>query len=656
MKKNLLNKINKVLTKHNIELTYDIYKQKLFINGIPYTDKSLKRELFYIDIKSSIKEIDDKVVIPYIVEVAKQKAFNSNDIKLAEKKEKESIRQQEKEQKEAIKEQKLIEREQKLIDKENSKKEIETALESFIDTFDYTILDNFPKTTHKGTIEAMLTNKNLPIKSYVTKRILTQYSIQNAIKQKESYEKIGYILNDENKPDSNLPVNYEVFFENYFLNKEQWDEIEDKSTIKDHGYCYFDKWGNKMFVYDNGSFASITPELMRTIVRQYSPLNNVYVVNDMWENWVKKNREDNSLRQYIQSLKWDGIDRLGINTNNNEINSNDNIFCTVLGVNQTNLNKKMFNYSLLHACRQIFWPGRYNFQHILSLLGDTNTGKTKTLQDIFTFTCGIYYCEGVDVNGPAWTWGARLMEVVANIWNEKKGINAANNETIKNFIDIINGRITYQPKNKNEFVNEPSHNICFITFNPKQGYLLTDYSVSYEKRYWIIECNMNEQTFKDKYLNTINENKEQIWAQLYQWVITNQESINELNEEETNELKEIQKRNKGITSNDVEERLHYWLNVKTYVPQRIVDIDQIKQSDKMKEDYNMHKDLIQVISVNAFKDLLKFIGFDSRHTSFVDKNMINRLGFEQKNADINGKTYWSYVRINNGQRSFDLGF
>ena len=660
MKKNLYNKISKVLVKNGIVLSYDIYKQKTYVNDIPFTDKSIKSQPWFKQIQVSTNTYDDKDTLCIIIEFAQKNSFNSNDIKEAEKAEKNAKKEAEKVQKEAEKAEKNAKKEAEKAQKEAEKvqkeaekvqKEAETnaKIEAFIENFDYNILENIPKSSYINIVKITLSKAGLPTKQIIYNRIISKYTLTKTIQQKEKFESLGYLLNDDGKPDSENPVNYEVFFENFFMSKDEWNKIEDKSKVGEKRYCYFDEWQNTYNLYDNnGNIMDAVPERIRTLVRQYAPIKNIYVVNDMYRDWIKDNRKDNALLDYIRNLKWDGKDRLGLNIDNNTMNDNENLVLKVLNANQSVLNKKMLNYSLIHACRQMLWPTRYNFQHILCLLGDTNCGKTKTLQDLFTFPCGIYYSEGLDINGAKWTIGETLKRCVAILWNEKQGINSAENETLKNFIDLINGQYKYQEKNRQEEITYISHNICFITYNPKQKPLLTDYSVSYEKRYFPLECKQNEQTFKEKYLHTIEEEREQIWAQIYEWTINNEDAVNELDNEDINELKVIQERNKGITKEDILTKIDYWLNEKTYNKQRIIDIDEIKQSEKQTDNYN--KNTLLSISITAFEELLKYIGYDSRHKSFIDKEMMYNIGWEKKPTTINNRSVNAWVRMKDKQQ------
>jgi flagellar biosynthesis GTPase FlhF len=647
MKKTEKNKIEKILNKNKIELSYDSYKQNVYINGIKYNNKDLKKQSWFSLIKGTLQMNNDEDILRIIIELANENSFNSNEIKIQEKKEQEKQKQLEKEKRQLEKEkQKQLEREQKERQKQLENEENERKLNKFIEEFNYEILDKLPKSNWINSIKVMLDKEGLETKPISYQRIINQYTLNKAIKEQERYEQLGYVLNSEGKIDEMLPVNYAVFFDNFFLTKEQWDN---KETSKDnHMYCYWDSWQDTYNLIENGKIKQIEPEKIRTIVRQYSPIKNVYVVNDMYKDWIRENREDNSLLNEIKEYPWDGIDRLGIDMNSNNINDNENIFCKILCIDNTVVNKKMICYSLLHAMRQIIWPARYNFQHILSLVGDTNCGKTKTLQDLFTFKCGKYYCGNLDIDKDAeWTIGEKLSGCVAVLWNEKKGINKAANEVIKNFIDLINDGFKYQKKHEQVTTPYVSHNICFITFNPKQSPLLTDYSVSYEKRYFIEECKQTEEGFK-QYLNTINNVHDQIWAQLYKWCLDNENVINELNEKEINELKEIQIRNKGIQGNDIEDKLHFQFNIETYITKNIVDIGQFKNSKdfRIKSDNKYPKYTIEFISNGALQEIFYDLGFDSRHISIIkNEKIMEKIGFlGDKQKKIDGRNYKGWRR------------
>ena len=623
MKKSERKRVDKILNKNKIVLSYDSYKQNVYINNIKYTNKEIKKQSWFSLIKGTLNMNNDEDVLREIIEIANERIFNSN-------------------------EQKEKKKEQEKLEYENKQKE----LENFIKNFDYSILEKLPKNTWVNSIKLILDKNGFDTKPIVYQRILNQYILRKSTKDKEKYEKLGYILNEDDKIDDSNPVNYEVFFDNFFYKKEEWEAL-DKTKQYDRKYCFYDEWQDTYNIIENDKNITITPEKIRTLVRQYAPIKNVYVVNDMYKDWIKNNRNDCALLNEIKSYTWDGVDRLGINKESKNINENENILCKCLKVDQTPLNKKMFAYALLHSMRQIIWPCRYNFQHILSLIGDTNCGKTKTLQDLFTFKCGKFYCGNLDLEKDAeWTIGEKMSRCVAVLWNEKKGINKSANEVIKNFIDLVNDGFSYQKKHEQATTQYISHNICFITYNPKQSPLLSDYSVSYEKRYYIVECKQNEQGFL-KYLHYIEKEHDQIWAQLYDWCINNQDAVLELDENDLNELKIIQSRNKGIDTKDIEDALHYQLNVNKYITDKLIDGEQIKNSKdiRLKDKANYQANFI---SNAAFKALLSQISMDSRHISLINEyNIMKKIGWiESKPKTIDGHTYRGYMRLDSSENQY----
>ena len=645
MKKSKRKLVDKILNKNKIVLSYDSYKQNVYINNIKYTNKEIKKQSWFSLIKGTLNMNNDEDVLREIIEIANERIFNSNEQK-EKKKEQEKIEHEKKKEQEKLEYEKK--KEQEKLEYEKKQKE----LENFIKNFDYSILEKLPKNTWVNSIKLILDKNGFDTKPIVYQRILNQYILRKSTKDKEKYEKLGYILNEDDKIDDSNPVNYEVFFDNFFYKKEEWEAL-DKTKQYDRKYCFYDEWQDTYNIIENDKNITITPEKIRTLVRQYAPIKNVYVVNDMYKDWIKNNRNDCALLNEIKSYAWDGVDRLGINKESKNINENENILCKCLKVDQTPLNKKMFAYALLHSMRQIIWPCRYNFQHILSLIGDTNCGKTKTLQDLFTFKCGKFYCGNLDLEKDAeWTIGEKMSRCVAVLWNEKKGINKSANEVIKNFIDLVNDGFSYQKKHEQATTQYISHNICFITYNPKQSPLLSDYSVSYEKRYYIVECKQNEQGFL-KYLHYIEKEHDQIWAQLYDWCINNQDAVLELDENDLNELKIIQSRNKGIDTKDIEDALHYQLNVNKYIADKLIDGEQIKNSKDIRlKDKAIYQ--ANFISNAAFKALLSQISMDSRHISLINEyNIMKKIGWiESKPKTIDGHTYRGYMRLDSSENQY----
>lgn len=657
MKKNLISKITNFINNKQIKL-YSNPQGELFINDKKYHINSIKTWVWSNDLFNILKiEKSTELyttMVKYCVESklivdTEQKKLDDLRLKEEAKKAEKQAREEEREAKEAAKQAEKQAREEA--------KEVKEALfVRFVSNFNYVeyIEQNYDLNYITNQLNEF--NKHNNIKLNYSRALVSKINRtakahrQILLEQKraaeiEELEKIGYELTENGKINDMIPANYEKAFDQLFIYRENADAPENSSKV----CIYYDEWKDNVYQYrTDGShrFDVVDDKLMRTIVRNYLPIKNAYVVNDMWFKWFKENRPDNALLRELDSYIWDGVDRLGINETDAETNDNDNIILKVLGVEQTNLNKKMITYSLLHAARQLLWPTRFNFQHVPSLLGDTNCGKTKTVSDLFKFDSGIYHCDTLKLDDSNAEKGAKLASCWAVVWNENEGVNQSTNEQFKNFIDLLNGQFAYQKKYEQQLTEYTSHNIAFITYNPGQKPFLSDYSVEYGKRYWILECKMTESLFKEKYLNTINENHHQIWAQIFNWVTAdcNENTLLELNDSEIEELKVIQSRYKGIGYEDLIEGLAYWLNEKTYMVSKVLDAEQLK-------DFGQNH--LEKISVRAFNDMCKTkLKWDSRHAAVFKRNkdkILSALKWEcnETTIKINGTTCRGYERIKN---------
>ena len=177
MKKSERKKVDKILNKNKIVLSYDSYKQNVYINNIKYANKEIKKQSWFLLIKGTLNMNNDEDVLREIIEIANERIFNSN------------------EQKEKKKEQEKIEYEKK-----------QKELENFIENFDYSILEKLPKNAWVNSIKLILDKNGFDTKPIVYQRILNQYILRKSINDKEKYEKLGYILNEDDKIDDSLPV------------------------------------------------------------------------------------------------------------------------------------------------------------------------------------------------------------------------------------------------------------------------------------------------------------------------------------------------------------------------------------------------------------------------------------------------------------------
>ena len=101
MKKSERKRVDKILNKNKIVLSYDSYKQNVYINNIKYTNKEIKKQSWFSLIKGTLNMNNDEDVLREIIEIANERIFNSNEQK-EKKKEQAKIEYEKKKEQEKI--------------------------------------------------------------------------------------------------------------------------------------------------------------------------------------------------------------------------------------------------------------------------------------------------------------------------------------------------------------------------------------------------------------------------------------------------------------------------------------------------------------------------------------------------------------------------
>lgn len=610
MKQSYINKIEKVRENFNIdEILYDKELNVFSINGEPVKMVIFKATGFYKEIKKRFKFDKDKDTVNLLIEYCISNDFIS-DIRA----DKAIQKQAEKEAKEEAKKQEAI--------VFNQKRE-----EYFKNLNVEDLLKGLPKNLWRGVIISNMEVNDVPMvpADPMIKRALVRMEVILLNNKKNAYNGIDYSLTDKNVPED-IPSNYEKFYNYIFKTPEEWNELDDKQKSMCY-CCYYDTWKNELLMYNQTKkeFESLKVPIIRNIVREFSPLKNIYIVNDTIEPWVETNRQYVAITQYFDNLKeWDGNDILGLYDE-----SKDNLILEVLGCEQNSYNKHVINYFLIHAYRMVRWglSGGYNFQHLPVICGPTNCGKTKTMSDLFTFNGVPYATTDLDINANDWTIAPLMQKNMLVCFSERKGIDKASNNKFKEYVDKLNGTIQYQPKGKNEIIRFDSHNVAAITTNDEK--YLNDFSVEYEKRYWCLDVvNMTEKLFKDKYLYVIKENHEQIWAEIKQWAEDNQDiKLLDITDDEKEYLKKLQQNHKTITDDEIINEIDWVLNRKMYIVEAISHIDQIDAGERY---IDRATRTMEWISDLALRDYFRKKGKDSR---FIDtifkKKLYEKVGWKR---------------------------
>ena len=463
--------------------------------------------------------------------------------------------------------------------------------------------------------------------------LISRVKLLKATKQYETYSSLGYVYDSDGKVDQNAPVNYDIFYENHFSDKYKWQDSDENEKQK-LNYVFYDTWMDACRIWKNNNFEIINMGQIRNIVRSYAPVSNKDIINDGFIDWVKSNRETTLLKDYFVSLqgKWDGIDRLGLFDE-----SKDNIFLEVWGAEQSILYKHELNYWLIQGYRQTLHPCKYNYQHMLCIHGVSDNGKTKTLRDLFTFNIpGFikeqeYFCEDLDISANNWTIAPLMNRNLALIFGERTGIDKASNNEIKKWVDKLNGTIQYQRKGENEIRECPSHCIGAITFNDWK--ILNDFSLGgYDKRFHIIHIDGTNERFVSKYLNTINDNKEQIWAQIAEWYMRYNDNVEllDISVDDKKQLNELQKSFRTITEEDVLPIINEIFYNKTY------QNDVIDVIDKFNKDGNQHPEIIYITAIKAY--CKQKYGWQTRHWDYLlnsNNDILDKIGLKYHRKLIN---------------------
>ena len=207
------------------------------------------------------------------------------------------------------------------------------------------------------------------------------------------------------------------------------------------------------------------------------------------------------VKRYLDNLPlWDGEKRL------------ETFLIKYQKADDTPAVREMTKLWFMNAVRAIYMPSKFPFLHMLVLQGESNCGKSATMNNIFKiegrdrYQYEIRMDDAVEKNAPKFrtTWAIGF--------GERDGIDRVSVNRQKQFMDSLHTEMSYQKKYQNEITKYIPHNVVFVTTNDVR--LLNDPTVEYNKRNWIIHSNITEEEFRDKdYFHEVAEVRDQIWAE-----------------------------------------------------------------------------------------------------------------------------------------------
>lgn len=212
--------------------------------------------------------------------------------------------------------------------------------------------------------------------------------------------------------------------------------------------------------------------------------------NGMLDNAVKnvaQEMEYHPIKSYLESLEWDGVERL------------DTMFIRWLGAEDDRLNRVITRRWMIAAVDRIVRPGK-QFDQILITCGPQGIGKSKLLRML----ARGYFTNSVS----ALNMGKSTAELLQGMWvvelGELDGMRRGEQTAIKNFITATTDR--YRGAYAREATNHDRQ--CVLAGTSNEGSFLRDSTG--ERRYWIMPVSGGGDRGE---LKGFDAEVEQLWAE-----------------------------------------------------------------------------------------------------------------------------------------------
>lgn len=232
------------------------------------------------------------------------------------------------------------------------------------------------------------------------------------------------------------------------------------------------------------------------------------------KNLVFNERAYHPVKEYLNSLKWDGKPRV------------ESLFCDYLGADRNEYTYEITRKTLAAAVARIFNPG-CKFDFMLTLVGPQGIGKSMLLarlggewfSDTLTDVKGKESYEALD--------GVWIMEM-----GELTALKRSERETIKQYISkqVDTYRKAYE---RNVTVNKRQ---CIFIGTTNDNEFLNDSTGG--RRFWVIDTHI-EQRVKKVWDDFTDEERDQVWAEAVQ-IYRKGESINGLSDETLKMAQDLQ--------------------------------------------------------------------------------------------------------------------
>ena len=210
-------------------------------------------------------------------------------------------------------------------------------------------------------------------------------------------------------------------------------------------------------------------------------------------NEVCNNNKYNPVVNYLNSLKWDGEERV------------ERMFTTWLGAEDNEINRRYAKLWMYAAVKRIFEPG-CKWDNILILYGKQGDGKTEFFKRL-----GKEWNTSNRINLSNKDYINRLNKNWIVIMDELASLNKKEMDEVKSFFTNQDDedRLAFARESK-KFAR---HCVFCGTTNSKG--ILRDLDDKYERRFWIIQVNAKSPTFV--YDNFTEEEVDKLWAEAVHW-------------------------------------------------------------------------------------------------------------------------------------------
>lgn len=232
----------------------------------------------------------------------------------------------------------------------------------------------------------------------------------------------------------------------------------------------------------------------KSSIRHFLEKNYNIVGEKKIRDAIAKIAYDNSfhpIKDYLNSLSWDGINRI------------DTLFIDYLGVENSEYTRTVTRKALVACIARIFKAG-CKFDYVLTLVGKQGIGKSTIIKEL----ARDWFSDSLDT-----VIGKEAYEQLQGVWIIELGelavLKKAEQEHVKRFITKREDR--YRVAYGEVVESFPRQCVFFATSNPKD--FLNDPTGG--RRWWVLDT-MTKEPIKDIFTDLTKYEIDQIWAEAYQ--------------------------------------------------------------------------------------------------------------------------------------------